>query len=183
MMESAQIIFSKSWKLSILIKSHNSEHLRLQMMLMVFSRILLKYLHHIQYLKVLCIIIISSNCQFNINLNHQYQLFYRKKSFLMTILSHGKRNHWKWPIPFIQFWGQCTSNVPQFIRISININVLLRSKFGESFVRVVVFGLSKFPGGQLVVDTGVTLRSDEENFVHVLDLWSSQVQNNTTPKL
>ena len=55
--------------------------------------------------------------------------------------------------------------------------IVSRSKFGESFVRVVVFGLSKFPSGQLVVDTGVFLRSDEENFIHILDLWSTQVQN------
>ena len=42
---------------------------------------------------------------------------------------------------------------------------------------MVVFGLFKFPSGKLVVDTGVSLKSDEENFVHVLDLWSSQVRN------
>ena len=53
--------------------------------------------------------------------------------------------------------------------------IVSRSKFGESFVRVVVFGMSKFPSGQLVLDSGVLLRSDEENFIHILDLWSSQV--------
>lgn len=115
--------------------------------------------------------------ELNINPYHQYQLFYQKKSFSMTISSHGRRNHWKWSIPFIQFWGQCTSNVVEFIRKSIILSVFIRSKFGESFVRVVVFGLSKFPSGQLVVDTGVFLRSDEENFIHILDLWSTQVQN------
>ena len=57
----------------------------------------------------------------------------------------------------------------------INANIVSRSKFGESFVRVVVFGMSKFPSGQLVLDTGVLLRPDEENFIHILDLWSSQV--------
>ena len=65
-----------------------------------------------------------------------------------------------------------------FIRKSINANIVSRSKFGESFVRVVVFGMSKFPSGQLVLDTGVLLRPDEENFIHILDLWSSQVWNN-----
>ena len=51
-----------------------------------------------------------------------------------------------------------------------------RAKFGEAFVRVIVIGFSKYPTGELVVDTAVLLQPDRDNYGYLLNLWSEQVR-------
>ena len=45
-----------------------------------------------------------------------------------------------------------------------------------------VLGFLKYPDNILVVNTAVLLEPDKENFYYLLDMWNSQVVNNTNIK-
>ena len=64
----------------------------------------------------------------------------------------------------------------------VNYEGIFRNKFGEFFHRVVVLGFLKYPDNILVVNTAVLLEPDKENFYYLLDMWNSQVVNNTNIK-